>query len=87
MPWIVMTSRARMPSRIQAEYRNIALVEITDDYANTNQLPKMISLHARGVVSIRHLGHYHVGQTPRGAFQKAMAAAETTAAELNNSKE
>jgi hypothetical protein len=73
-----------MPSRVQAPYRNIALVEITDEYASANLVPKMISTHARGVKSIRHLGHYHVGRTPRGAFQKAFAAAEAEAAALNN---
>jgi hypothetical protein len=84
MPWIVMSSGKKMPSRVQAPYRNIALVEITDEYANEGKLPKMISTHARGVKSIRHLGHYHVGRTPRGAFQKAFAAAEAEAAALNS---
>jgi hypothetical protein len=83
--WIVMSSSAKMPSRIKAHYRNIALVELTEEYAAANQLPKMISTHARGVKSVRHLGHYHVGRTPRGAFQKAFYAAESEAAALNAS--
>lgn len=87
MPWIVMSSRAKLPSRVQAEYRNVALVKLTDEYASEGKLPKMISTHARGVEAVQHLGHYHVGRTPRGAFQKAMAAAEAQAAEFNAAKE
>lgn len=85
--WVVMTSSAKMPSRVQAEYRNIALVKRTEEYANANLMPKMISTHARGVEIVRHLGHFHVGRTPRGAFQKAFYAAEEQAAALNAAKE
>jgi len=85
--WIVMTSRARMPNSVQARYNNIALVKITEEYAATNQRPKMISTRAQGVEIVRHLGHWHVGKTSRSAFQKAMAAAEAQAIELNAAKE
>jgi hypothetical protein len=81
--WIVMTSCANMPASVKSSYRNVALVKVTDEYAQSGKRPKMISMHAKGVVEVRHLGHYHVGKTDRCAYMKAVADAVRVADELN----
>jgi hypothetical protein len=75
MTWIVMTSSASMPASCKGRYRVIGLVQLTDEYAASGQIPKMISDRAKGVAKVQRLGPYHVGETERGAYQKALAEA------------
>jgi hypothetical protein len=83
MPWIVMTSAAKMPLSVKHKYRNVALVHITEEYARKGKFPKMISARARGVIpapngkAVIHLGHYLVGNgTKKSAIYRAIADAE-----------
>ena len=75
MTWIVMTSSAQMPASCKGRYRYIGLVRLTPDYAANGQFPLMISDRAKGVAQVERLGPYHVGQTERGAYQKALKEA------------
>jgi hypothetical protein len=83
VPWIVMTSSAKMPSSVKSAYRNVALVRLTEEYRLAGLRPSMISTRARGVVEVRHLGKHFVGRTPRGAYQIALAGAQEIADNLN----
>ena len=87
MTWIVMTSCAAVPGSWtwKHEYRNVALVRLTQEYTAKGLIPKMISDRAKGVLRIIHMGHYPVGKTERAAFQRAYAEAEERAHRLNNS--
>jgi len=96
MPWIVMTSSAKMPQTVRHAYRNVALVHITDEYADMGMLPKMISDRARGVCpspimngqSVIHLGKFHVGLgTKKSAFYQAVKDAEARCDRLNAREE
>jgi len=84
--WIVMTSKASMPSNCMGRYRNVALVKLTIDYAEKNQRPAMISDHAQGVQEVKHYGRHHVGKTKRSAYAIALADAEQEAVRLNASE-
>ena len=84
--WIVMDSSAHMPQSCKGRYRRVAVVQLNQYYAAHNLVPKMISLHARGVLRIRDLGKHSVGSTARCAFQRACADAERLCFELNNAK-
>lgn len=81
--WIVMSKSAKMPNAVKHRYRRVAVVQINEEFARENREPAMISMRARGVLAIRDLGHHHVGQTERGAWQKAMVEAKQLAAQLN----
>lgn len=81
--WIVMSSSAHMPNSVKAPYRNVAIVRITNEYANENKLPKMISTHAKGVVEVKHYGKFH-SRGKNTAFHKAMKEAELEVLRLNN---
>ena len=81
--WIVMSKSAKMPNTVKARYRRVAVVQIDEQHAADGREPKMISLRARGVLSIHDLGHHHVGTTKRGGWQRAMAEAHEMAAKLN----
>jgi len=79
--FIVMTSSAKMPAKVRAEYRNVALVEVAADFEGT---PAMISANARGVVRIvRHYGALNVGKTSKSAYARAFAEATAEAGRLN----
>ena len=80
---IVMTSSAKMPSIVRARYRNVAIVQLNQEYTAKNLRPKMISDRAVGVLRVHHLGHFHVGKTERGAYQQALARATETAMRMN----
>lgn len=93
MPWVVMTSAAKMPLSVTHKYRNVALVHITEEYAREGKFPKMISARARGVTpapngkAIIHLGHYHVGDgSKKSAIFNALADAEAQMTKLNRRK-
>lgn len=81
MPWIVMTSAAKMPSSCRGKYRNVALVEI-EDIDN----PPATIREQRGVLRIQHWGAHNVGKTDRCAYRRMLANAETVAA-MRNIKE
>lgn len=85
--WIVMTSSAHMPSSCWGRYRNVALVQLTQEYTARRLLPthqpRMISERARGVLRVVHLGKYSVGKTFRCAYHAARAVAEARASALN----
>jgi predicted Zn-dependent protease with MMP-like domain len=94
MPWIVMTSSAKMPQSVRHAYRNVALVHITDEYADKNMVPRMISERARGVCpglngkSVIHRGKHHVGMgTKKSAIYLAIKDAEAYADRLNAQEE
>lgn len=82
--WTVLTSSAKMPQSCRGRYRNVALVKLTQEYTAKGLLPAMISERARGVLRIIRMGHYHVGETERGAYQKALTEANDRAHRLNN---
>lgn len=78
--YIVMTSSAKMPSKVKSPYKNVAVIE-TDGEG----WPKFIgerAIHTVRVVDYR--GPLNVGSTPRSAFYRACAEAEALANKLNN---
>lgn len=80
--YIVMESTAQVKGKMAqfGHYRRIAVVEIEGD-----DLPKMISERARGVVRIvREWSPMHRGKTERSEYYGARKAAERLAAFLNN---
>ena len=78
--YIVMTSVARRPGR----YRNIAVVQLTPEYAAESRRPAMISTRAPGVLRIiRYFGTQHVGTTSRCEYQRALSEAKQIAERLN----
>ncbi len=81
--WTVLTSSAHMPSSCKGNYRNVAVVKLTLDYAEAGKRPATISERAEGIVEVIHLGAHHVGTTPRCAYQRALSDAANRAAELN----
>lgn len=83
--WIVMTSSAKMPSSCWGRYRNVALVQLTQEYTSRGQTPKIISTHARGVLRIVHMGRHNAGKTAKCAYARTVAEAKRRAHELNNS--
>ena len=83
--WIVMTSQAKMPGSCWGKYRNVALVQLNQEYTAKQLKPKYISTRARGVLRVVHLGHHFDGETDRCAFARALAAAKQRAYDLNNS--
>lgn len=84
--WIVMTSAAQMPQNCWGRYRNVALVKLDQRFTALDLRPAMISARARGVLRVRHLGHFHDGRTTRCACSQAVARAEALAVELNNAE-
>jgi hypothetical protein len=85
--WIVMTSSAKMPLSCWGKYRNVAVVQLNQEYTANNRMPKYISTHARGVLRVRHLGHHSVGVTARSAYAHALVRAEAFARELNSARD
>jgi hypothetical protein len=81
--WIVSTSSAHMPNSCKGTYRNVALLKLSQHYAANDLLPKMLSIRARGVLDIVHLGHHNVGSTARCAYQRALRRADQMAKDLN----
>jgi hypothetical protein len=80
--YVVMTSR-----KTPGCYLRVAVVQITPEYAALNQLPKMISERAKGVVRVIDLGAYPAtGKTPRSGLMSALARAEVMIRELNSVK-
>lgn len=78
--FIVMSASAKMPASCWGQYGRIAVVELDGSGVH----PKMISERARGVKRIvTTWERLHVGNTRRCAFQRAYAAAQKMAAELN----
>ena len=81
MTYIVMTSSAKMPASVKSAYRNVAVVEIENDFVGT---PAMISTHARGVKCIEmHFGPQFVGITGKCAYKRTLEEANKLAAKLN----
>ena len=77
--YIVQTASAHMPNSCRGQYRRVAVMEI-----NQGAAPTMISERARGVIRIvRTWEKQHVGKTPRCAYRRALADAETLASSLN----
>jgi hypothetical protein len=84
--WIVMTSSAAMPSSCKGTYRNVALVQLTQEYAANGWEPKMISSRARGVLRIGQIWtRLSVGKSLRAAYNARLDWAEKEAVKLNNS--
>ena len=81
---VVMTSSAQMPSKVRAPYRNVAVVQLTQEFTSHNWRPKMISTRAKGVLRLYHLGHHFVGKTEKCAYRKALARADDMAYRMNN---
>jgi len=77
--WIVMTASAHMPSTCRDKYRKVALIEIKDPA----DMPSRIDERDRRIVQVRHKGNHHFGKTDRGAYQRAVVAAQTLCDELN----
>ena len=82
--WIVMTSAAHMPASCRGPYRNVALVQLDQEFTSHDRRPKMISTRARGVLRLVHMGHHFHGTSTRCAAFKAIALAMARAYELNN---
>lgn len=84
MAYIVMTASAKMPASVRGRYARVAVVELDPDHEG---MPAMISERARGVRRIVETWERcHVGRTARCAYQRALAEAETLAAELNTAR-
>jgi hypothetical protein len=78
--WIVMTASAQMPASCHGRYRKIALVELTEDGTDDfvkGWHPPRIDSRIKGIARIEQLGPYHVGTTDRGAYQRALAEAQS----------
>lgn len=82
--WIVMTSRKSMPGSVRAEYRRIALVQVSQYLAAHGLQPKMISPRAKGVLQMVDMGYYCVGTTMRSRYQQVLKLANDHAYALNN---
>lgn len=91
--WIVMTSSAKTPSswKWKAPHRNIAMVNLSQEYTAKGLTPAMISDRAKGISKLStmrsaviHLGMHRVGNTEKGAYQKALADANERCQRLNN---
>jgi len=88
MQWIVMTASApaaHTPTgRHTGEYRRVALVKLTLDYAEKGLRPKLISVKEHGVLEVRDLGSFRLGRSPRtSAYAKAVQYAEHQVERLN----
>jgi len=82
-----MTSSAKMPSSCKGRYRNVAVVQLSQEYTAKNIRPAMISDRARGVLRVVwHSGPQNEGKTERCGYQRALRAAEQYAFDLNNSR-
>jgi hypothetical protein len=81
-----MTKRARMPVSVRHQYRRVAVVKLTPEYAAEGKEPLMISLRAKGVLGIKDLGHYRYDPkaTMLAGYQQALAKAHAIAAQLND---
>jgi hypothetical protein len=80
--YIVQTAAACMPSSCKGRYRRVAILEVEDAYANG---VRMISKHAKGVIRVVCTWEkLNVGQTERGAFQRALREADAQCAQLND---
>jgi hypothetical protein len=86
---IVMESSAHMPASCKAAYRRIAVVQLTQEYAAHNHLPKFISERAHGVLRIAHewAPVPAAGKTERSGLQRTRDAARQLAWALNNSSD
>ena len=77
--FIVMSASAKMSASVRARYRRVAVCEVKD-----NTIPARISDRSRGMVRIvKRWERCHVGKTPRGCYQRALAEAESLAIQLN----
>jgi hypothetical protein len=83
--WIVLTSSGQVAGKARkyGTYRKVALVKLRQDYVARDLRPAMISDRAQGVVAVRQMGTHSVGKTARCAYQRALAAAEAIALDLN----
>lgn len=80
MPYIVMTSAAKMPTSVKALYRNVAIVE----WDGINK-PKQIHPNHKAVLSIPYFwGKLFVGKTNKCAYTKRLCEAHTTAEIMNS---
>lgn len=79
--YLVMTASACMPNSCWGRYGRVAVVELE---AGFEDVPKMISTHARGVKRIvATWERQHVGSTDRCAFEQAIACAAAMVDELS----
>lgn len=70
MSYLVKSSSEKMPAKCKGQYRRVAVLEVQDGVQDVS----MISLRARGVVSIvREWRALSVGSTERCAFRRALA--------------
>ena len=83
--WIVMTSSAHMPNSCKGTYRNVALVQLTQEYAANQWTPAFIGDRAKGIVRFTKWGPLNVGKTLRAAYNARLDWAEKEAVRLNNS--
>jgi len=83
----VLTSTAKMPTSCWGYYSNVAIVEVDKDQFDEGQTkPRMISTHAKGIVSIVHYeGKLHHGGE-RSAFVLARKKAVELCGKLNTAK-
>jgi len=80
--FIVMSAKARMPSRCWGRYMRVAVLEVA-----AGAMPKMISSRARGVVRVvRTWEKCNSGATEQCAYMKAYREAEKMAEELNRAR-
>jgi len=79
--YIVQSATANMPSSCWGRYGRVAVLEV-DSMMRTSV--SMISERARGVIRVvRTWEKLNIGKTERCAFERAIAAAEELAQELN----
>ena len=85
---IVMVASAK-PVKIRGmsfgNYRNVAVVQLTQEFTAQNKRPSMISDRARGILKIVwKRDRLHVGKTAKCEFNRTLAEAKAYAAQLNN---
>jgi hypothetical protein len=82
---IVMTASAKMPSSCKGRYGKVAVVQLSQEYTAQGKRPKFIGERAKGVLRVVwESGPQNMGKTEKCGFQRALAAAERYAFELNN---
>jgi hypothetical protein len=80
-----MTSSAKMPNSVRSPYRNVAVVQLNQEYTAKGTIPKMISTRARGVLRVLPMGRFPAnGKTMKSGYQQALAAARQRAYDLCN---
>ena len=74
--FIVMTATAQMPASVRSPYQRVAVVEVDEAILGPDELPKMISPRARGVIRVVETWERcFVGSSDRCAFRRALVEA------------